>query len=76
MVSKTITITKEAYDLLKQKKRTGESFSELIIKHFGEKRSILDLYGAWEGDENEWDEILAGIQNSWKSWGTILPSSD
>ena len=76
MVTKTITITKEAYELLKQKKKTGESFSEVIIKYFGEKRSILDLYGSWEGEETEWDKILAGIQDAWKAWDTNLPSSD
>nr|MDO8109950.1 antitoxin VapB family protein [Candidatus Sigynarchaeota archaeon] len=76
MVTKTITITEEAYLLLKQKKKSGESFSEVIIKHFGEKSSILDLYGTWEGEEAEWDQILAGIQDAWKGWHVTLPPED
>ena len=76
MVTKTITITEEAYTLLKQKKKTGKSFSDVIIEYFGEKRSILDLYGAWEGDESEWDKILAGMQGAWKVWSTSFPPSD
>jgi hypothetical protein len=54
--------------VLKQKK-------DEIIEYSGGKRAILDLYGAWEGDENEWDKCLAGIQESWKVWSTGFPPS-
>ncbi len=68
MPTKTITITENAYNLLKRKKRPQESFSELITRVFGEKSSILDLYGAWNGTEEEWDLILKGIKNAWQNW--------
>jgi predicted CopG family antitoxin len=76
MTTKTITITEKAYSLLKQKKRKNESFSDVIIKHFSEKQSILDLFGAWEGDDKEWESIYAGINSAWKSWNLGNQLSD
>ncbi|HMF33870.1 MAG TPA: antitoxin VapB family protein [Candidatus Lokiarchaeia archaeon] len=76
MVTKTITITETAYNLLKRKKRPDESFSDLITRFFGENVSIVEFYGAWEGDDEEWSEIWHTIQIGWKNWNIFENSLD
>jgi len=44
MVTKTITVTNEAYERLKGMKEGNESFSEAIIRISG-KRPLSDFYG-------------------------------
>jgi len=38
MATKTVSITDEAYDILKAKKEEAESFSEVIIRLSGKKK--------------------------------------
>lgn len=46
MATITITITDEAYKLLKAEKKEGESFSDVILRKFqrGNPAAILDYY--------------------------------
>ena len=45
MGTKTISITDDAYNIIKLKKNSGESFSEVIIRLSGKKK-ISSFYGA------------------------------
>ncbi|MEY7850467.1 antitoxin VapB family protein [Natrarchaeobius sp. A-rgal3] len=48
MGTKTITVTEEAYDRLKEHKREGESFTETILRITGENRNVMKGFGSWE----------------------------
>lgn len=46
MATKTITITEDAYERLKTRKRDGESFTETIIRITDGDRDVMDGFGA------------------------------
>jgi predicted CopG family antitoxin len=47
MASKTISLEKSAYELLREEKRPGESFSDVVNRVLGHKEpSFSDLLGA------------------------------
>ena len=51
MVTKTITVTKEAYEALAGDKKKDESFSEVILrthKKKGNVENIMKFVGAWK----------------------------
>ena len=47
MESKTIAVDREAYALLKSHKKQGESFSDLVKRHFRPTRKLSEFVGAW-----------------------------
>ena len=53
MVTKTITVMEDAYNLLLSRKNNNESFSEVIRKMVGKKGDIMRLAGAWKHLTNE-----------------------
>ena len=59
MVTKTLTITKEVYDLLKKLKKENESFSDLLkrltLQINGQKLS--QFFGAWDMNDEEFSKI-------------------
>jgi predicted CopG family antitoxin len=50
MATKTISITEEAYERLKSKKKGNESFTEVILR-MTNKKSILDFAGILTKEE-------------------------
>ena len=60
---KTISLSDEAYNVLKTKKLKGESFNDLILRLLAEpkQRDIMTLQGSWKGSEEEVDNILSLI---------------
>ncbi len=53
MVTKTLTITKDAYEQLKSLKRPDESFSEEIKRITADKRDIMRFAGILTEEEGE-----------------------
>lgn len=48
MVTKTITVTKEAYEALASDKNPGESFSQVLLRTHKKNGDISRFIGAWE----------------------------
>ncbi len=60
-MTKVISLSEKAYETLKSLKRSGESFSDVVIRVASKerKKSILEFAGTWKGDDA--DEVLAQI---------------
>ena len=64
MVSKTITVTKEAYTALSRHKRRQESFSELALRLTAGHGRLKDCWGLWKLSDKE-VEVFADIKRAW-----------
>ena len=53
VMRKVISLSNKAYETLKGMKKTGESFSDVVLRVAGEKqkKSILEFAGTWKGDD-------------------------
>ena len=76
MVTKTITVTEEAYKALAGDKKVDESFSEVILRTHKKKGNVEELMkfaGAWENmSDKEAEEILNNIEKLNKgAWESI-----
>lgn len=60
-MTKVISLSEKAYETLKGMKKSGESFSDVVIRVASKerKKSILEFAGTWKGDDA--DEVLAQI---------------
>jgi predicted CopG family antitoxin len=59
MTQKTVSLSEEAYEKLRRVKRTGESFSQVILRLIerDENVSILEFAGAFADGSDEWETI-------------------
>ena len=65
MVTKTITITKSAYDALIREKMEDESFSNLALRLTSKHGTLKECLGLWKlsGEERK---IFEEIRKSWE----------
>ena len=61
-MTKVISLSNLAYKTLKDSKKPGESFSDVVLRVVGEKKkkSLLEFSGKWAGDDI--DEVFAQIK--------------
>ena len=66
---KTVSLSDEAYNALKKKKKKGESFNDLILRLVSEpdQKDILSLAGSWKGSDEEAENILNIIYENRKN---------
>ena len=68
MAVKTITITEEAYNILKRMKYNDKSFSEVIVEFADRhKGNAVRLFGILGDSANELDELQKKIKERRKS---------
>ncbi len=61
MTSKTISVSEDAYELLKKMKLNGESFTE-TIRRLAKRRRITDCAGLWSDvPEKEMEAVRESI---------------
>ncbi|MFQ6061183.1 MAG: antitoxin VapB family protein [Thermoplasmata archaeon] len=62
-MTKTISLSDDAYARLAKLKKEGESFSDVVIKlsEQATKVSPLDAFGSWKGDEKEARKLFRTI---------------
>ncbi len=60
-MTKVISLSNEAYQTLKESKKPGESFSDVVLRiaKKKKKKSLLEFSGKWVGDDA--DEVLSQI---------------
>ena len=67
MTSKTISVSEDAYELLKKMKLKGESFTQ-TIKRLAKRRRLTDCAGLWSDvSKAEMEAIWASIDDLKKS---------
>ena len=61
-MTKVISLSNEAYETLKESKKPGESFSDVVLRitKKKKKKSLLEFSGKWVGDDI--DEVFAQVK--------------
>lgn len=65
METKTVALDREAYELLRKRKKTGESFSDVVKRMAGPRRPLTDFAGIWKGiPREEFRKITKAIRKA------------
>ena len=73
MTSVNISLKKEAYEFLKSKKASGESFSDLILSLKNTRKNTMKFFGIWKGMPDEkFDQIAKRLKESRKEINTYF----
>jgi predicted CopG family antitoxin len=64
MPTKTLTITKDAYDALSREKGKEESFSQLVLRLTRSRGTLMECSGLWELTEDD-RRIFCDMEASW-----------
>jgi predicted CopG family antitoxin len=61
-MTKVVSLSKKAYQTLKDLKRSNESFSDVVLRISGtkQKKSILQFAGTWNGSDI--DEVYSKVK--------------
>jgi predicted CopG family antitoxin len=65
LTTKTITITKDAYEALAREKRKDESFSDVALRLTAKKGELKDCLGSWVLSDAE-KKVFENVKTSWK----------
>ena len=74
MVTKNISITKEAYDALQREKKGSESFTETILRLTQRSGRLSDCFGGWKMTDEEESAMKRELSRGWKKATEILVS--
>ena len=65
MSTKTITITKDVYDMLLVEKEEDESFSDVIYRLVKRRSKLSDSFGKWEMTDEEIEKLKSELHSMW-----------
>ncbi|MBU7036560.1 MAG: antitoxin [Theionarchaea archaeon] len=68
MSTKTISITKDVYDMLTMEKGDNESFSDVISRLVRRRSKLSDSFGKWEMTDREIEEFKSELHSMWEEW--------
>lgn len=72
---KTISLSEEAYTRLASVKRSGESFTDVVLRLCSGigKKPLLDFAGTWSMSDDEEKEIFTIIRELWRKYEETVP---
>ena len=65
MSTKTISITKDVYDMLLVEKEEDESFSDVIYRLVKRRSKLSDSFGKWEMTDEEIEKFKSELHSMW-----------